>query len=147
MSWKQALALGLCSVGAYKGEPVAYLYNGVRLPKLPERDETAYPYVSVCRTFGFEDVTEVYATSVPLPVHHDSMTGTDIYFHSQGAVVRSVNWTIRDGGFGEPQFREGTVNSVINPVWSNYDVFFQGDRQVEDGTLYLSATDPVPVYE
>ena len=36
MNWKQAFALGLCSVGEVKKEPVAYRYNGISARKIPE---------------------------------------------------------------------------------------------------------------
>lgn len=50
-SWLIGFALGLCGkpppIAGSRREPVAYLYNGVRLPKLPEYDKSVYPYAVI----------------------------------------------------------------------------------------------------
>lgn len=50
-SWLIGFALELCGnplpIAGSKREPVAYLYNGVRLPKLPEYDKSVYSYAVI----------------------------------------------------------------------------------------------------
>lgn len=151
MNWKQSFALGLCSVGEYKGEPVAYLYNGVRLPKLPEWDKSKYPYVFIFYNdvqnlyvlrFGTEnveygyflytitaDMKEVYEWGWKLP------EGAE-YANCTYKEANSDNWSeIKE--YGQEYFPH--VDLPI--VWTANDIL-----NVEDGTVYAKATDPIPVY-
>ena len=115
--------------------PVAYLYNGVRLPKLPEWDKETYPYsfinyggwlypnsleLYVCKEFTF-DGSEVHYTAeslrTPLTEYSEDFAWGDFSPSSGGDVAR--NWLL----------------------WTNTDLV------ESDGTVYLAATDPVPVYE
>lgn len=115
--------------------PVAYLYNGVRLPGLPEFDE---PYAVIVKqsSGGYRlIVTGVKPT----------------LSWSEGAVRPklncssvSYNWYIDEDG---QEWETGafhtypTLSIAITAVWANYDMLS------EDETLYLAASDPVPVYE
>ena len=111
-------------------EPISYSYNGVILPKLPEWDREMYPYAVI--------VTITYTSEywfVPLDkarTCQDSgmmrgFAGYDQYLHNAGTNV----WT-----------KSELPNLVVPFVkWANYDVLDTF------GNLYLSASEPVPVYE
>lgn len=140
MNWKQAFVLGLISPGAWdgKGEPVAYLYNGVRLPKLPEWDKTAYPYAVIISNgddyylgYGSIKLTAGSTGRVTL-----SLLGSS---YSTKKLV--------DGQWITPD--DYLEINIGTPVWANYDVYYTDSETAGTlaGTLLLSASDPVPVYE
>lgn len=125
MNWKQAFALGLCSVGEYKGEPVAYLYNGVRLPDISTVwDKTAYPYAMITNPSDTSTYNLVLTPS-SITVTEDGVGGS--WSGKRYKIVDGV-WTSVTG------MGSGIV------IWANYDVYNR------NGTLYLAATDPIPVY-
>ena len=143
MNWKQALALGLCSVGAYAvKEPVAYLYNGVRLPKLPEWDKTAYPYAVILPDGGVAGGAETMyrLRIVDRPFVVDS--GDLVYCidpDSQEILYRAFSTD------GEWEYEKSGVigfeQTLRNAVWTNTDIM------TLLGEVHLAASDPVPVYE
>lgn len=132
---------GVTSVGGVSAkEPVAYLYNGVRLPKLPEWDKTAYPYAIITVSS-----TDVYRLSL----------STQVFDYSGLAKVTTAAPTkaykLVDGQWEWISDKEsGTYTlSLISPVWSNHDVlysdYFENDGLA--GKVMIAASDPVPVYE
>lgn len=136
MNWKQAFALGLCSVGEYKGEPVAYLYNEVRLPRLPE---LKYPYVVI---WGHEaEGRMVMACSAPFIVKNGQlkMGGENSYSYVYAYAT--------DDNKGWNDLREVTGVSGGGVGFASYTVWTNTDILNEDGSVYLAATDPIPVYE
>ena len=122
---------------AGKAEPVAYLYNGVRLPPLPEWDKEAYPYAVL------QGMNTSYRFNVSsLPIYTVVNDGHEYVTVSPDA--EGDNWEFNKGyeAWKRSIFGGGVVPIVAIPVfWANYDV------QYEDGTLYLAASEPVPVYE
>ena len=151
-----------------KRKPVAYLYNGVWLPKLPEWDKEQYPYawieyLGLNTGWLFVSQTPLYATgsifnnyigNLGQEVRNDSAKDTySITFPRPDWEDQSRTWkpTIDD----DP--REFVASLPCDPVdgaydpvvgvnmftvfWSNHDVYD------ENGTLYLAASDPVPIYE
>lgn len=150
MNWKQAFSLGLIAPGKLfaKGEPVAYLYNGMRLPVLPEWDKSKYPY-AVIENFDTFNYAYLYISEKPA-IKADNLTaawwGAD--GDSGGGIV---------GTFDKKGYAEGTADFVwvmrkpvenvadsvgfgLSPRWSNYDI-------LGDDMVYFAATDPIPVYE
>lgn len=131
---------GVTSGGGVVKEPVAYLYNGVRLPELPEWDKTAYPYAIIAQLSN-----DTYGTYYALVV-----TKMNPYHLENG-----VHFDTSDGKGGDPkksycytpysewgEFAETyTWQMTKTVVWTNADILN------EDGTVYLAASDPVPVYE
>ena len=133
-------------------EPVAYLYNGVRLPKLPEWDREEYPYAVISTVSGI--LTGTYATLVCLKnitavtyetedesaaeyyadgvIFSDRLAAKSTYDKSTGAYSDFGDFTASDSS---------TLFPLRNMVWSNANIY------KPDGTLYLSASDPIPVYE
>lgn len=123
-------------IEAVTREPVAYLYNVVRLPKLPEWDKTEYPYAMISNevlnsvvftayaerpSTNMATIVNPYDTDIPL-VH--SFLSTD-----------GKSWGELTEG------RLGTEGQNSLPFWANFDVIHG------DGTTYLAASEPVPVYE
>ncbi|MBR5862186.1 MAG: hypothetical protein IKZ08_02550 [Bacteroidales bacterium] len=68
-SWLIGLIVGLVEkpmlLNAVKKEPIAYLYNGVQLPKLPEWDKEQYPYAAVYYGIYYSDYPE-YGPEEPI---------------------------------------------------------------------------------
>ena len=120
-----------------KREPVAYLYNGVRLPKLPEWDAVAYPYACIYQVYG----EYVLACMNVQCAYRTSTIGTGY------VTIPHRKWCTFSyrGGVWEAQAVDVEINDYTSVnselYWANYDVSTTG------GTLYLAASDPVPVYE
>lgn len=142
-SFKLGLALGLTGKALpFKREPVAYLYNGVRLPKLPEWDKEKYPYAAIL-SFN-EDYSvwvDLYVAENPLYLERIS-GGNCIPRNTQYMHWSMDGIAVQDWGQGNPNRTIGGGVNVGLPVyvWSNYDYLY------DDGELYHSATNPVPVY-
>lgn len=124
-----------------------YLYNGVRLPKLPEWDKSKYPYALIIhypyndgtsysilnvfsKPFSAIDLTEKYGY-VSVQVVEDGGTylewaftsGTDTQWRTANSPVTSDTWESR----------------TTKVQWTNTDIL------EPDGTLHLAASEPVPV--
>ncbi len=125
---------------AVKGEPVAYLYgpNKVRLPKLPEWDRKICPWA----TIADRGSTGLFLllTALPLTTPVDGRfsqfvkTATDCLYMRY--VIENGVWVLYT-----ELTTSGASESYRDLVWSNYDIPYL------DGTVYLPASDPVPVYE
>ena len=114
-------------------EPVAAVYNGVKLPVLPEWDKEKYPYARM----GV------------------SVTDNTDYRLLIGGVASKI------GSSGELVFLSGANYSCENGewvkvaqdaksykvIWANYDVYYADDTEEVGGTIYLAKSDPIPVYE
>ena len=135
MNWKQAFSIGVIALGMWdgKGEPVAYLYNGVRLPKLPESE---YKYVLIqqlnSRWFqAFATKEKPYVSDKYLYFPSESMLWDNYY---------AFDYTYTDD-WGAIEGASAGLNQVASSfIWSNTDILNT------DGTVYLSASDPIPVY-
>lgn len=135
--------------------PVAYLYNGVRLPKLPDLDKSMWPYAYIQQHGSTFDL--VYSTT-PLSygTHEYSqwLEGNDdgianVYRYKN----EQTNWTWNVYEEGR-EYKKGL--SVIlyartNGIWANTNLYYAenlGDEFINlIGTLYLEKSDPIPVYE
>ena len=144
-SFKTGLALGLMGAPLpYTGkEPVAYKYNGVRLPKLPEwyteLYKKTYPYVVIYDSTKYGPGYYLYLCSMkPIP------TSSTVYFRIADADHPHL-LSICESPFsewGEAELKSnGVTVSQSNLVWVNTDFVN------EDGSVYFAASDPVPVYE
>lgn len=120
-------------------EPVAYLYNGVRLPKLPEWDKSKYPYAFIRYTLG-ESIAQygLYVCS-----HSQIWESPDCVRTTVGTQMRACTvWAGNDawGAFGDEYTREADT-VLTDVIWANWNILDA------DGNEGLSASDPVPVYE
>jgi hypothetical protein len=129
-SFVKGILLGLCGHPLPQGkEPVAYLYNGVRLPKLPE-SELPYAVITVGEDtavlmFRSEPPTLVPTFNFLSPTFVNKDEPTFSYQLAGGS-----EWVEHDGYIAN-QYAD----------WTNTDIF------KDDGSVYLTASEPVPVYE
>lgn len=147
-SWRAGFELGLAGFSFPYSKPhrkpTAYLYNGIRLPALPEWDRGAYPYAYIWQSAS-DQTCYLSCSSVPLVVY-----GADEYYLPSADGEPMEAYRIVDGSWGfwyETTTSTSATNQIANAltkrplVWANYDI------SREDDTVYLAASDPVPVYE
>lgn len=117
---------------AQKKEPVAYLYNGVRLPKLPKTD---YPYEMLVQN------TQNGGCVLLCMANPAKRVDSNLYPIVIYAPYIACNATA--DGYGEftNYDADGNIAVLYKPIWANFDVLNA------DGTVYLAASEPVPVYE
>lgn len=119
-----------------------YLYNGVELPALPEWDKEKYPYALLGNHTWLNDKMRAqlvcYSEKAETGYNDDGdiaywvvINGTRIEFY----IVYPINTIPSD--WGNPTEYTGSANR--SGIWSNTDIY------LDDGTLYLAASDPVPV--
>lgn len=136
-------------------KPIAYLYNGVQLPALPEWDKEAYPY-AVIEYYGENSgggaTANLYVFDIPAGKKtiqiSSSYTATVIAASDGGTFNRMRAQLMSDGesvsspAFGSVTNSNRTTVSPSDVLWANYDV-----PNYEDGGMLLVASAPVPVYE
>lgn len=127
--------------------PVAYLYNGNRLPDIysvytPELQKThPYAFILGLPSIG---VMWLYVTS---NVEVNVSSNSDCIRFYKDTALMSVIQTDGNGDYPAewPELgaiEDETYNAFLSAVkWTNCDI------HKLDGTLYLAASDPVPVYE
>lgn len=123
-----------------------YLYNGVELPALPEWDKETYPYVVMTTMMQGGVVYGVRIVAYSEPMHlvlNNSGVGSDYYLGvvAGNPFLTTGSWYLSSDT--TPEFTEKTLTYdylyTKEPHWANYDVLNR------DGTLYLAASDPIPV--
>ena len=141
-SWLVGLILGLCGKPlpfiANKTEEtektiIGYSYNGVVLPKLPERDKEKYPRLYIT---GNASLAYLYA----LPDGEYLFDGSRWVIPS-GVYGLFVQWYPSKGNEWGALSESHLGGRYAAPIWCNTDILN------EDGTVYLAASEPVPVYE
>lgn len=138
--------------------PVAYLYNGVRLPKLPEWDKTKYPYAVIVPHGGVvgkpytmyrlylvdSPFTEVANFTDAIPANADRIM---YYAFDSNTAEPPSAFPMADRGKWEYE-ASGTVDYTVSldrAVWTNTDIHKKNLAGVV--SVSLAASDPVPVYE
>lgn len=120
--------------------PVAYLYNGVRLPGLPEEwNPETHPFAFVVITNNILTGNKERATLYVAPSTTPGMTNIGIGNNSMYTYV-----DVDDISSGWSEFTvmpDGNRIVMQNIKWTNFDIY------TSDGTLVMGASDPVPVYE
>lgn len=111
---------------AVEKQPIAYLYNGVQLPPLPEGK---YPHLCIVKSWTDY---RLFMTSMPLVggVHTTEGTEYCVYTFADG----DDNWSFGFEGTGVGQW-------AMTAIWTNTDILN------EDGSVYLATSEPIPVYE
>lgn len=126
------------NVSEVNKEPVAYLYNGQRLPALPDFDVESYPYCFISKWV----VTGTYLTCCNRKPVVYSGSGSNTYLHSNSGVITALIFKYINNIWERQADIEITEESSRTaPFWANFDVTYG------DGKAYLSASEPVPVYE
>jgi hypothetical protein len=114
---------------------VGYSYNGTVLPELPEWDKTVYPYAYI----------QMWDTGTQLVLLADyEMVINDAGKWAIKPVNGHVtyNYSTSDSEWFKPFIPGGLpVPRVEFIKWANFDILN------EDGSVYLSASAPIPVYE
>lgn len=127
----EGLILALCGK-AYQyptAEPVAYLYNGVRLPKLPEWDKTVHPFAYISEMGG-----EYFLVTARIKAYDTSIIVTPGLVSSGRIQV----YEVVDGAWIETA-DASSMNHTI--VWCNHNIVGA------DEAVVLHASEPIPVYE
>ena len=131
----QAFLLGnLLRRGLVSRTPIAYLYNGVQLPGLPEWDKTVYPYaVIVYNTASEAYFLHVCANPATITTFISTITlpGPRQYYQLTSGAWELVDTLTGDGAFGKSAY-----------TWSNHDILDDAN-----GAVVLSGSEPVPVCE
>lgn len=149
-----AMACQFLPVRKTARQPIAYSYNGVVLPGLPEWDREMYPYVAITHS-GIDDqgsadkaylylfTTEIYRDIA------DSYVGFCIRGSGDGSAIRYkidkengiTGWSL-DESFSKTYSANGQIFLLGWPVsWANHNVL------TTSGTIYCGKSEPVPVYE
>ena len=117
-----------------------YLYNGVKLPALPEWDKEMYPYAWLldCGRVSWSNfrVYELYVLGKPSTRDEWGILSLPAPWNKYDLNVfddeRITEWEV-----GSPCYIDHHLTAY--PIWTNHDILN------EDGSLYLAASDPVPV--
>lgn len=117
----------------------AYRYNGVKLPALPEWDTDALPYAHI-QYIPYRDgsfIAHLRCSDQPFCVAAGTVT------NPEGAVmlIRSYVDGSSDYSWGTEYTTENAVLSLDpdSVIWCNADI------TDESGTVFLAASEPVPV--
>lgn len=103
-----------------------YLYNGVPLPPLPE-EEYQFAYIGQYQDRWYL-VFSLQAVNVTVDGINMFLSNARRYEVSDGQWIRSYS-----------------ANAVPTIMWSNTDVYYYDSVEEVGGTLYLAASDPIPV--
>lgn len=129
-------------------EPVAYLYNGVELPPLPDWDKTAYPYAIITEAYlgrGYN----LWVCSEVIVAHENWMDTGNTMLRFNGVTTYYRAWKIEDAeGWEEYLSGDLTDANVADGSLTSYPVLWVNfDMHNQNNALYLAASDPIPVYE
>lgn len=116
-----------------------YLYNGVKMPAFPEEYATERPFAVLVKSNGIAMIGPYYGfvfSKSPITVYQkDGMPLWEVYDGSLAVYTHD-----------EDESEYSTWDSVpaVNVpasllIWSNHDILN------EDGTVYLAASEPIPV--
>ena len=120
--------------------PVAYLYNGVRLPGLPEVPKE-YSFVFMWSGTGYYEVCFATVESVVY-----SASNLSIFPAETGGTY--LEYICKDSGIWEETRYSGNeytgyLASVAQKmIWTNFNLKYKGTD-----TVFFTASNPVPVYE
>ena len=133
-------------------EPIAYLYNGVQMPKLPEWDREMYPYAVIDDWSADDNVYQpkkCYAVvcSNQRPFYNGEVVLSNTPAQTFTCMISFDEEFSYSSGvpFGEWYFshkEDHLMNTAFESVvWTNTDILN------EDGSVYLAASEPIPIYE
>ena len=136
--------LGITNTGA---TPIAYLYNGLELPPLPDWDKTAYPYAIITEEYLGRGYV-LWVCSEVIVAHENWMDTGNTMLRFNGVTTYYRSWKIEDTEGWEEDLsgdltdaNDADGNLINSPVlWVNFDM------RNQENALYLAASDPVPVY-
>lgn len=154
-------ALGLCEPipmcsHSEEKEPVSFLYNGIRLPALPEWDRGVYPKAIIYR--WQTTTTSAVTTRLLCYSEEESPNG---YRDSDGREYFTIDFPALASVYDESTDAWGALAhsddafsgntgismSLGDVIWSNHDINLQYKLLGTSYSDQFFATDPVPVYE
>jgi hypothetical protein len=107
-----------------------YLYNGVKLPDINTvwTDKETYPYVCITYTRMYD-------------AYHFRRSTSPIYFNGTGFVFSAHRYSYASGETwkGDINPNDDLLDDTSDMIWTNADILN------EDGTVFLAASDPIPV--
>ena len=124
-----------------------YLYNGLPLLKIPDAVTPQHPHV-VLRYFDYPDSATGHMDTVVANYLSDvniEQNGSLFYLilnvgDMQSKATRPADSTGDFSAFGEIAYQEERQTAALERVvWTNTDLY------LPDGTLYLAASEPVPI--
>lgn len=134
--------------------PTLYSYNGNVFPKLPDWDKESYPYAMIypfrkgnpptqriARLF----VSDITVEMLPGDVNRAYALGDGVLLCYECSVDYYTNELLEDWHREESYDEIATTNKAVlsfTPIWSNYDILNK-----TDGSIFLSASEPIPVYD
>ena len=124
-----------------------YRYNGTELPALPSVDESTFPYATIIPTYELVDFQFVHTGKYEV-----MFTVSPVFYYNSAGVI-AINDTSADlrviiyqfdgvewvGNGNESELSIAWTTVYGGATWSNYDILNA------DGSVYLSASVPVPV--
>ena len=124
---------------AVKGEPVAYSYNGVVLPKLPEWDKETYPYAVIATA---NDSIHLFCCASPYPYAYETDGVESVRLSSNPDILFVVNMPNNNAWGAGYEWKLGLSVLKDNVIWTNVDILNP------DGTIAVpKSPNPIPVYE
>lgn len=124
-------------------EPIAYSYNGTILPKLPE-SELPYAFMKYTPSgVAVKDAVYLYFLKDTVYKYEDGRPYLNVVSDCVAYRGTSSGWTEHTISADTEWICVDAVylNTWESPVWSNFDIIG------EDGYVYFTASEPVPVYE
>lgn len=148
---------------AVEKQPIAYLFNGVQMPPLPEWDREMYPYAAILGDSAgnfWNYSTRLILSTVPLLYAGDNILYWSAMYGTAAGSSIAYEWSnLNDSmlityepGFIRAENLDETFEAgggasarglANNLLWANYDVY----KHPSGTTLVLAASDPIPVYE
>lgn len=122
---------------AAAGDAQAYLYNGVKLPALPEWDDVTYPNVTIGEVV---DGYLLWATDYAQTVDSSGLNcGSGL-----GLCYGGIKFLYTDGKWELTT----VVYKMSKLIWTNHDIYYDS-RSGDDlsGILFLPESEPVPVID
>ena len=130
--------------------PIAYLYNGVRLPDINEvwTDKETYKYALI--TVGYDsahtaDYYELFLSDQPVTARAYD-TGDASYLNNSGATMNCLRFVLNGNAWGEhpTDYNSTLSNGKFKSgsgtfLYANYDVLKKAD-----GTTDLAPSEPIP---
>lgn len=124
-----------------KGDGYA-LYNGVKLPSLPEYDTETYPYMVILKTsksyvaYGFP-LAPTFSIEEDGEYYHFSLDSLPFQYFKCTKSFTKNTW-------GSLYFYENSIGEdmsfVGNVFWSNFDLI-----NITDNSVYLATSEPIPL--
>jgi hypothetical protein len=122
-------------------EPIAYSYNGIILPSLPEWDKETYPYAVM--VYDTNKVRLVVA-SVPFVARETEYSWVDVYMN---AGTKFEMWYGTHDNLKYLGATTTTNTYTVSNVYEHFDSWSNHDICFDNGSVFISASEPIPIYE